>query len=298
MVYKYKGNTLDRLLQSYQKDKEPYTTDPTTQFPERKTSFEELRRLKELLFPNYWNCGFITKPENKTELEIKINELGQALFDAVWQHILDQERHIPHKERISEIVDEVLNRLPNIRETLKKDVVAAYNGDPAAKNYTEIIRSYPGFKAILVQRVAHVLYELEVPSYPRDLTELIKSVTGIDIHPGAKIGEYFFIDHGSGVVIGETSEIGHHVRMYQGVTLGALHFEKDEGGMLKKGYKRHPTIGNNVVIGMGASIIGTVTIGNHVSVGAGSQIEKDIPDDTTVFIRKHQELEMKRNHKT
>lgn len=298
MVYKYKGNTLDRLLKSYQKDKEPYTTDPATQFPERKTSFEELRRLKELLFPNYWNCGFITKPENKTELEIKINELGQALFDAVWQHILDQERRIPNKERISEIVDEVLNRLPNIRETLKKDVVAAYNGDPAAKSYTEIIRSYPSFKAILVQRVAHVLYELEVPSYPRDLTELIKSVTGIDIHPGAKIGEYFFIDHGSGVVIGETSEIGHHVRMYQGVTLGALHFEKDEGGMLKKGYKRHPTIGNNVVIGMGASIIGTVTIGNHVSVGAGSQIEKDIPDDTTVFIRKHPELEIKRNHKT
>ncbi len=298
MIYKYKGSTLDRLLQSYQKDKEPYTIDPTTQYPERKTSFEELRRLKELLFPNYWNCGFITKPENKTELEIKINELGQSLFDAVGQHILDQERHIPHKERISEIVDEVLNRLPNIRETLKKDVVAAYNGDPAAKSYTEIIRSYPSFKAILVQRVAHVLYELEVPSYPRDLTELIKSVTGIDIHPGAKIGEYFFIDHGSGVVIGETSEIGHHVRMYQGVTLGALHFEKDEGGMLKKGYKRHPTIGNNVVIGMGASIIGTVTIGNHVSVGAGSQIEKDIPDDTTVFIRKHPELEMKRNHKT
>ena len=298
MIYKYKGSTLDRLLQSYQKDKEPYTIDPTTQYPERKTSFEELRRLKELLFPNYWNCGFITKPENKTELEIKINELGQSLFDAVGQHILDQERHIPHKERISEIVDEVLNRLPNIRETLKKDVVAAYNGDPAAKSYTEIIRSYPSFKAILVQRVAHVLYELEVPSYPRDLTELIKSVTGIDIHPGAKIGEYFFIDHGSGVVIGETSEIGHHVRMYQGVTLGALHFEKDEGGMLKKGYKRHPTIGNNVVIGMGASIIGTVTIGNHVSVGAGSQIEKDITDDTTVFIRKHPELEMKRNHKT
>ncbi len=298
MVYKYKGNTLDRLLQSYQKDKEPYTIDPTTQYPERKTSFEELRRLKELLFPNYWNCGFITKPENKTELEIKINELGQALFDAVWQHILDQERHIPNKERISEIVDEVLNRLPNIRETLKKDVVAAYNGDPAAKSYTEIIRSYPCFEAILVQRVAHVLYELEVPSYPRDLTELIKSVTGIDIHPGAQIGEYFFIDHGSGVVIGETSEIGHHVRMYQGVTLGALHFEKDEGGMLKKGYKRHPTIGNNVVIGMGASIIGTVTVGNHVSVGAGSQIEKDIPDDTTVFIRKHPELEMKQNHKT
>ena len=298
VAYKYKGNTLDRLLQSYQKDKEPYTIDPTTQYPERKSGFEELRRLRELLFPNYWNCGFITKPENKTELEIKINELGQALFDAVWQHILDQERHIPNKERISEIVDEVLNRLPNIRETLKKDVVAAYNGDPAAKSYTEIIRSYPSFKAILVQRVAHVLYELEVPSYPRDLTELIKSVTGIDIHPGAQIGEYFFIDHGSGVVIGETSEIGRHVRMYQGVTLGALHFEKDEGGMLKKGYKRHPTIGNNVVIGMGASIIGTVTIGNHVSVGAGSQIEKDIPDDTTVFIRKHPELEMKQNHKT
>lgn len=292
MVYKYKGDALDRLLQSYKKDKEPYITDTTVKFPERDNSFKEVSLLKELFFPNYWNYGSITKPENKTELEIKIDELGQALFDGIQPNLLDKE-----KNRL--VVDEVLNQLPDIRETLKKDVEAAYKGDPAAKAYTEIIRSYPGFNAILVQRVTHVLYKLKVPSYPHELTNHINSVTGgIDIHPGAKIGEYFFIDHGSGVVIGETAELGSWVRIYQGVSLGVLHFEKEGWDVLKKGYKRHPTIGNHVVIGAGAKILGPVTIGNHVSVGAGSQIEKDIPDDTTVFIRKHPELEMKQNHKT
>ncbi len=146
------------------------------------------------------------------------------------------------------------------------------------------------FRAVLIQRVAHVLYELGVLSYPRELTEHIHSVTGIDIHPGAKIGEYFFIDHGTGVVIGETAEIGDWVRLYQQVTLGVLHFEKEYEVSLKKGYKRHPTIGSHVVIGAGAKILGPVVIGNYVSIGANSWVQEDIPDYTTAFISEHPKL--------
>lgn len=288
MIYKYEGDVVDRLLQSYQRDEEPYITDTNIKFPERRDDFEEIRLLRELFFPNYWNKGCITEPENKSELEAKVNELGQAIFDGVKPYLSDEE-----ETRV--IVEEVLNSLHDIRETLKKDVQAAYEGDPAAMSYAEIIRSYPGFSATLVQRVAHVLYKLKVPVYPRELTEHMHSVTGADIHPGAKIGEYFFMDHATGIVIGETSEIGDHVRMYQGVTLGALHFEKAEGGMLKKGYKRHPTIGNNVVIGMGAKIVGPVRIGNNVSIGANSWIQEDVPDNTTVFITEHPKLETKQN---
>jgi serine O-acetyltransferase len=172
---------------------------------------------------------------------------------------------------------------------LKLDVEAAYNGDPAAKSYTEIIKSYPGFLAILVQRVGHELSKCNIPIYPRELMEHVHSITGIDIHPGAKIGKYFFIDHGTGVVIGETTEIGDWVRIYQDVTLGVLHFEKD-GIILKKNYKRHPTIGNHVVIGAGAKILGPVTIGNYVSIGANSWIDTDIPDNVAVYITEHPKL--------
>jgi serine O-acetyltransferase len=286
-MYDYKGSAADKLLQSYREDKEPYITDTAVKFPQRGCGFEELRMLQELFFPNYWNCGSITKVENKRELETKINDLAKVLFAGIQSHLSDD-------KDVEAVVEEVVNRLDNIRESLKKDVEAAYEGDPAATTYAEIIRSYPGFSAILVQRVAHVLYELRVPSYPRELTEITHSLTGCDIHPGAKIGERFFIDHATGVVIGETSEIGDCVRIYQGVTLGALHFEKDEDGALRKGYKRHPKIGNHVVIGAGAKIIGPVTVGNHVSIGANSWIEEDIPDYTTVFISEHPKLMRKR----
>lgn len=286
MKYTYKGNAVERLIQSYQTDTAPLLTDKTVKFREHNKDIAEVKKLKELFFPNYWNCGSITTPENKPRLEVKVNELGQLLFDGIRPYLLGD-------RETEEIVDEVVNNLPDIRETLKKDVEAAYQGDPAAISYTEIIRSYPGFSAIVIHRVAHVLYELNVPTFPRELSEYIHSTTGIDIHPGARIGEYFFIDHGTGVVIGETSIIGENVRIYQGVTLGALHFEKDEGGVLKKGYKRHPTIGNHVVIGMGAVVLGDISIGDHVSIGANSWIEEDIPDNTTVFVSEHPRLRKK-----
>jgi serine O-acetyltransferase len=289
MIYRHVEEIVSRLLDSYKADEAPFLTDPTLKFRELDCDLEEARRLRELFFPNYWNCGWISLPENKTELEHRLNELSHLFFQGIRPYLdSDSETAVT--------VGQLLNQLPAIRETLKTDVAAAYRGDPAAQSYTEIVRAYPGLSVMQIQRVAHVLYELDVPVYPRELTEQIRITTGIDIHPGARIGESFFIDHGSGVVIGETSEIGDNVRLYQGVTLGALHFQK-EGNMLKKGYKRHPTIGSSVVIGMGAAILGAVTIGNNVSIGANSWIQEDIPDDMTVFISEHPKLVFKRNGK-
>ena len=281
MRYKHKGKAIERLIESYKNDKRPFIVDPTVKFPKRENGIEEIRLLKDLFFPNYWDSGSITN--NKDELRKKVDELGQLFFNGV----------IPllkNKKKALQIVFNVLEQLPSIREKLKKDVEAAYKGDPAAGNYTQVIRSYPGFAAIEVHRVANILYGQGAKSYARELSEYIHSKTGIDINPGAKIGEYFFIDHGTGVVVGETSEIGDWVRIYQGVTLGVLHFEED-GGVLKKGYKRHPTIGNHVVIGAGAKILGPLKVGDHVNIGANSWITEDVPDHTTVFVAEHPRLE-------
>jgi serine O-acetyltransferase len=277
-----------QLMESYRKDSEPFITKTELLFPERENVFRELKLLRELFFPNYWNSGLITK--NKYELEKKLKELKKIIFSGVYSFLLE-------KEKSDKISDFVLEELLEIREKLKKDIEAAFKGDPAAKNYAEIIRTYPGFTAILIQRVANIIYSLGATSYARELTEQVHSFTGIDIHPGAKIGEYFFIDHGTGVVVGETSEIGNNVRLYQSVTLGALHFAKEKGGILKKDYKRHPTLGDNVVIGAGAKILGPVKIGSNVNIGANSWIEEDVSDYTTVLISEHPKLIKKKKEK-
>lgn len=275
-------NIAGNLIKSYEKDEEPFIKYGGISFPERSIGFEELELLRKLLFPNYWNSGAAAKSvEGLAQL---IRKFNGVLFNGIKPYVNDS-------GKINEILDNILKKLPEIREMLKKDVEAAYKGDPAARDYTVIIRSYPGFNAVLMQRVARILYENDVPSYPRELMEHIHSLTGIDIHPGAIIGEYFFIDHGTGVVIGETAEIGDWVRLYQGVTLGVLHFQKEgESNALKKGYKRHPTIGSNVVIGAGAKLFGPINVGNHVNIGANSWIQEDIPDNTTVFISEHPRL--------
>jgi serine O-acetyltransferase len=176
----------------------------------------------------------------------------------------------------------LLNRLPVIREMLKGDVMAAFDGDPAAKSYEEIIISYPCIVAIATYRIAHELYIKEVPLLPRIMGEYAHSVTGIDIHPGAKIGKNFFIDHGTGVVIGETSVIGDNVKIYQGTTLGALSFPKDERGRIIKGGKRHPTIEDNVTIYAEATILGDVVIGRDSIIGSNVWIKESVPAGVVV----------------
>jgi len=264
MINSSNHSSIEGLIKSYERDKAPFIEDTSISFPERGIVFEEL-------------VGLVKK-------------FNEVLFNGIKPYIKDD-------GEVNEIVDRVTQTLPQIRESMKKDVKAAYDGDPAARgDYTMIIRAYPGFKTVLMQRVARVLYENNVHSYSRELMEEIHSLTGIDIHPGAKIGEYFFIDHGTGVVIGETAEIGDWVRIYQGVTLGVLHFQKEgESNVLKKGYKRHPTIGNHVVIGTGAKLLGPIIVGNYVNIGANAWVQGNIPDNKKAYISEHPKLIMREN---
>jgi serine O-acetyltransferase len=182
-----------------------------------------------------------------------------------------------------------LEQLPAVRELLRTDILAAYEGDPAASSNEEIILSYPFLEAIAIQRCAHVLYGECVPLLPRMMTEWAHTRTGIDIHPGAQIGEYFFIDHGTGVVIGETSRIGKRVKMYHGVTLGARSFAKDESGQIVKGGKRHPEVGDRVTIYPNSTILGGETlIGNRSTIGANVFLMQSVPPDSLVVYEEKQ----------
>jgi len=181
--------------------------------------------------------------------------------------ILDIQPHLSEEEA-SSITSKFLDELPTVAKKLVKDVRAAYEGDPAAQSVEEIMIAYPAYEAISIYRLAHILYSLKVPLIPRIMTEYAHQKTGIDIHPGARIGTHFFIDHGTGVVIGETCRIGDHVKIYQGVTLGAKSFELDENGNPIKGIKRHPDIGNHVVIYAGATVLGGSTVvGDNCVIG-------------------------------
>lgn len=194
------------------------------------------------------------------------------------------------KDRAEAITGEFMGKIPKIREYLNTDVQAAYAGDPAAYSMDEIIYSYPGIYAIMVSRIAHELHLLGVPLIPRIMTEHAHSITGIDIHPGASIGKYFFIDHGTGIVIGETTIIGEHVKIYQGVTLGGL---STSGGQGLKGTKRHPNIEDDVTIYSGASILGgETTIGAGTVIGGNAFVTKSVSANTKVIV-KNPELKFK-----
>lgn len=194
-----------------------------------------------------------------------------------------EEKRETASQKAKEAVATVLEEMKNIRQALKEDAEAGFMGDPAARNISEIILSYPGFKAIAVHRLGHLLYTLKVPYLPRMLNELVHASTGIDIHPGATIGDHFFIDHGTGVVIGETTVIGSYVKIYQGVTLGALSFPKDACGALLRNTKRHPTISDYVTIYANASVLGDIVIGSHSVIGSNAWVKEDIPSYSRVL---------------
>lgn len=195
------------------------------------------------------------------------------------------------KEEVSTVCDEsdkcadiIMSKLPLIKHLILTDIQAIYDGDPAAKSKEEIVLAYPGFRAIFTYRIAHQLYLLNIPILPRIMTEYAHEKTGIDINPGAKIGEYFCIDHGTGVVIGETATLGDHVKLYQGVTIGAKSFRLDENGNPVKGGKRHPDIGNNVVIYANATILGGDTyIGDNSIIGGNSWIISSVDANSKVI---------------
>lgn len=189
-------------------------------------------------------------------------------------------------DNIEDTINEFFYTLPDTAQMLKSDVTAAYEGDPAAKSHEEIMLAYPAFEAISIYRMAHNLYLMNVPILPRMMTEHAHRITGIDIHPGATIGKHFFIDHGTGVVVGETCVIGDNVKLYQGVTLGAKSFEADENGNPVKGIKRHPNIGNNVIIYAGATILGgDTTIGDNCIIGGNVWLTHSVEANRTIYYK-------------
>lgn len=201
-----------------------------------------------------------------------------AVFAAYNQVTINTEMRRMAEER----AEKFIKRLPELRRMLATDVVAAFNGDPAAKNYGEIISCYPAIKVLTIYRIAHELWNLEVPLIPRMLTEMAHSETGIDIHPGATIGEYFTIDHGTGVVIGETCIIGKNVKLYQGVTLGSKSFPLDKDGNPIKGIPRHPILEDDVIVYSNASILGRITIGKGAVIGGNIWVTQDVPAGASI----------------
>jgi len=205
---------------------------------------------------------------------------AQVLLHIMIEDVLD----CGEKERAEELTDAFIATLPEITAILRTDVRAAYEGDPAARSEEEIMLAYPAFEAISIFRLAHSLFALGVPLIPRMMTEYAHRITGIDIHPGATIGPYFFIDHGTGVVIGETCTIGERVKLYQGVTLGAKNFKLDEDGNPVKGIKRHPDIGSNVIIYAGATLLGGDTvIGDNCIIGGNVWLTHSVPAGQTIY---------------
>ena len=258
--------------------------------PSKKVVTEVLEDLFSILFPGYLGDSEITKANIKYHLGLKLTSVYSRLTIEVEKSLkyICRKMECPQdicQKRAHVVVKELLEALPEIRSGLSGDISAAYSGDPAAVSNEEVILSYPCVLAITTYRIAHELYTRGVPVIPRIMTEHMHSLTGIDIHPGAKIGRNFFIDHGTGVVIGETAEIGDNVKLYQGVTLGALSFPKDEKGNIIKGRKRHPTIGNNVVIYSGATLLGGETIiGDNVIIGGNVWVTSSVPAGTRITI--------------
>ncbi len=295
-------NLVGRIARTYKGDSGINFID-TSNLPVRDKILEILDLVFEVLFPGYTGKRTVTK----SNINFIVGDILCQLYTKLSEQI---ERAYKYRCRMKKcdsggcramaesVTLFLLSRLPKIREMLKGDVGAAFDGDPAAKSYEEIVISYPCIEAIATYRIAHELYLKQVPLIPRIMTECAHAKTGIDIHSGAKIGKNFFIDHGTGVVIGETTVIGDNVKIYQGATLGALSFPKDERGRIIKGGKRHPTIEDNVTIYAEATILGDVVIGKNTVIGGNVWIKESVPAGVTVTTPKADLLYIKHNKKT
>ena len=252
--------------------------------PSAKVLYEIIELSRAILFPGYYGNSTI----NSRTINYHIGVNIEKLFDLLTEQILaglcfgttEGKCNVcseSRREEAARLAAKFISKLPAMRRILATDVEAAYNGDPAAKSYGEVIFCYPAIKAISNYRIAHELLELGVPLIPRMITEMAHSETGIDIHPGAKIGSHFTIDHGTGVVIGAKSIIGNNVKLYQGVTLGAKSFPLDADGKPIKGIPRHPILEDNVIVYSNATILGRITIGRDATVGGNIWVTENIP---------------------
>lgn len=285
----------ERIIDSYRSNTRTHHLDHCP-LPNRKAVVDVIHDLLEIVYPGYRSSDRL----NMNNAPYHVGTLTNRLLESLAVQI---SRAFCHGTRSAEVCTpdkresflkmgeekavSFLEQIPEIREMLAKDVEAAYAGDPACNSFDEVIFCYPGLLAISIYRLAHALDHLEVPLIPRMMTEWAHGQTGIDIHPKAEIGDHFFIDHGTGVVIGETCEIGNWVKLYQGVTLGALSFPKDESGQLVRGKKRHPTIDDNVVIYANATVLGGETrIGKNAVIGSNVWLVYSVAPNTTVTIEK------------
>lgn len=265
------NDTADKLKGTYKQRQ-------LSNLPKKSEVVELLGQIRRILFQGYCENGDI---DTRSTLEIIYKKLYEQIYFALsFESVAEEQSEICLKA--DTCIKKFMEHLPQIQEMLYKDVEAQFMGDPAARSEEEVLLSYPGIYGIFVYRIAHELYELKIPLIPRMMTEYAHEKTGIDIHPGAVIGEYFFIDHGTGVVIGETTIIGNEVKIYQGVTLGALSLQK---GQALSGMKRHPTIEDGVTIYAGATILGGDTVIGKNSVIAGNTfVVKSVPKNTMVSV--------------
>ncbi len=265
-----------------------------TFLPNRDVVIQLVKTMRELLFPGFFGRQNLTPADLQFHVSSILGSVRDMLFDQVRRAIRHQHQRsgkgdCPNCDTTAAAVtDEFLGSIPRLREILATDAQAAFEGDPAAGSVDEIIFCYPGYLAITIYRISHELHRLGVPLVPRIMSEYAHSLTGIDIHPGAEISNYFFIDHGTGVVIGETTHIGRNVKIYQGVTLGAL---STRGGQSLRGSKRHPTLQDDVMVYPNASILGGDTVvGRGATINGNVFVTQSVPPNTRVSV-KHPELQ-------
>ncbi|UCD27358.1 MAG: serine acetyltransferase [Planctomycetota bacterium] len=294
----------DHLPQLVEKIIDSYNSDPRTRhinrayMPSRSEIIEIIHLLLELAFPGFFGRQNLNQHNVNFHVGEMLPKIGEKLYEQIYQELCyqqengngrknqNQQGQSSCEEKARQITLEFLERIPDIRKLLATDVQAAYDGDPAARNTDEVILAYPGVLAVSIYRFAHELHKMNVPLVARIMTEWAHTATGVDIHPGATIGSHFFIDHATGVVVGETTDIGDYVKLYQGVTLGAMSFPKDERGRLIRGYKRHPTVENNVTIYANATVLGGETKLGEGSVVNGSVfLTAGIPANATVSMK-------------
>jgi serine O-acetyltransferase len=272
-------------------NKEHFDIENSIGFTGRDKIYDILHKFQEVLFPGIYTYKPIDDTRVRLSISQNISNAAVDLRDVIEKVLVYHQtksgcqcKEDECRKKADEIVMSLMNQLPEIRKVIQTDIEAAYNGDPAAISTEEILLSYPSTLAVCIHRIAHELYNLKVQIIPRIMSEYAHKLTGIDIHPGASIGESFFIDHGTGVVIGETCTIGKNVKIYQGVTLGALSFPLDENGNPIKGVKRHPNIEDNVVIYAGATILGgNTTIGHDTVLGSNIWLTHSVPPYSRVY---------------
>ena len=291
-------DAVNELLQTYGETGGINYLAAAASLPSRLAIEAACAELMSLMFPGFRSEALVSSEDLADRTRTRIRNLHARLKTEVCRSLGKIPPDEATEAKAEEVLTAFLRDLPSVRRLLWTDIDAAYEGDPAARSYEEIILAYPSLEAIAIHRMAHLIYN-KVPLIPRIMTEWAHSRTGIDIHPGAEIGSYFFIDHGTGVVIGETTEIGSRVKLYHGVTLGARSFQKDEHGKIKKGGKRHPTVEDDVTIYPNSTVLGGETvIGARSTIGGNVFLVQSVPPDSLVYYEEKQlRIVPKRKHK-